>query len=237
MRLNISNVHFGNSDINKNITIPEKLTLNLSEETGLHIGDGSMNFYRNKNNFRGVYQLRGHLNDDKAHYNQRVKNLYKLLYNFYPSLREMKSSGVYGFQIWSDALVNFKNKVIGLPLGEKTDVKIPKQFFIKKDNLISLIRGIFDTDGCVYIENKRKKLYPRVEFKTISNTLAEQLKKSLNNLDLRATKYSLLRTHKNWHTLYTVSIRGEEMVKKTFKIIQPNNPKHKLKFNFYLDNF
>ena len=41
-----------------------KITPELAEEVGWHIGDGSMNFYKGK----GLYQLRGHIEDDKEHY-------------------------------------------------------------------------------------------------------------------------------------------------------------------------
>jgi len=94
------------------IKTPKKITSDLAEETGLHIGDGSMNFYKNKNKTRGFYQLRGHIIDDKEHYETRIKELYNSVYNLKPSMREMKSTGVYGFQIWSDAIINFKKQVV-----------------------------------------------------------------------------------------------------------------------------
>lgn len=233
MRFKNYNIPFSNPDLKKEIILPEKLTLELSEETGLHIGDGSMNFYRNQNRLIGFYQLRGHIRDDKKHYDTRIKELYQILYNLNPKIREMKSTGVYGFQIWSDALVNFKYKVLGLLLGNKLDIKISKLFFKKKDFLVSIIRGIFDTDGCVYLEFKNKKLYPRVEFKTVSPVLSEQIKKILFLLGLRATKYALVRKEQNWNTLYTVAIRGDRMINRIFKLIQPANPKHISKFEYY----
>ena len=46
------------------IKIPKKITPMLAEETGWHIGDGSMNFYNSSGKQRGIYQLRGHIEDD-----------------------------------------------------------------------------------------------------------------------------------------------------------------------------
>lgn len=218
------------------ITIPKELTPELAEETGLHIGDGSMNFYKIKNKVRGFYQLRGHIIDDKGHYNQRISYLYNKIYGLKLNLREMKSTGVYGFQIWSDNLVNFKHRIIGLPLGPKTDISLPKMFTKKQELLASMLRGIFDTDGCLYIERKKNKLYPRVEFKTVSNTLATEIRESLEKLGLRATKYCLLRKEENWNNLYTVATRGEVMLDKFFETIKPANPKHIKKFNLYHKN-
>ena len=229
-------IKLSNSDLKKGIFIPDKLTEDLSEEIGLHIGDGSMNFYKNKDKLKGCYQLRGHIEDDKDHYNDVIKPLYEQVYSFTPSLRNMKSTGVYGFQLWSDGIVNFKNKIIGLPLGNKLNISIPSIFYNKTNLLISLIRGIFDTDGCVYLEEKRNKLYPRLEFKTVSPTLSEQIKTNLIHLGIRATKYVLIREEDNWNNLYTVAIRGDKMLNKTFKIIEPKNPKHIKKFEYFLAN-
>ena len=53
----------------------------LAEETGLHIGDGTMNFYNNQGKLKGSYALRGHINDDKEHYNNIINKLYLNLYN------------------------------------------------------------------------------------------------------------------------------------------------------------
>ena len=97
------------------------MTSDLAEEIGLHLGDGSMNYY----NGRGLYQLRGHFEDDKSHYILRIKPLYKTLFNIDISLRDMPSTGVYGFQIWSNALVNYKHNSLGLPLGPKRDFLVP----------------------------------------------------------------------------------------------------------------
>lgn len=234
MRFKILNIK--NLGLDEKIVLPEKLTLELAEETGLHIGDGSMNFYKNGLKNKGLYQLRGHGIDDKNHYDTRIKNLYRSLYNLGPIMRDMKDTGVYGFQVWSDSLVHFKHKTLGLPLGNKLNIKIPKLFFSKKDFLVSVIRGIFDTDGCLYLEPKNKKLYPRIEFKTVSPNLSEQIKKISILLGLRATKYALIRKERNWNTLYTVAIRGDKMLNKMFELIQPANSKHVLKFQFYRDN-
>ena len=103
----------------EDIILPGKSSEELAEETGLHIGDGSMNFYENKYDIRGIYSLRGHIKDDKEHYDKTIKKLYKNLYGINVSLRDMPSDGVYGFQKWSNNLVNFKHKILKLCLGKK----------------------------------------------------------------------------------------------------------------------
>src|SRR3990170_1793939 len=167
---------------------PKKIGEELAEESGWHIGDGSMNYYKNQGRMKGLYQLRGHIEDDKPHYLQRIKPIFKNLYGVDISLREMPSTRVFGFQIWNDELVKFKQK-LGLGIGPKLNVRIPDIFLSNNKLKIAVIRGIFDTDGCVYLEHKNNKLYPKMEVTTISPLLAEQLKSIFNELGLRATMY------------------------------------------------
>ena len=103
---------------NENVILPEKPTEELAEETGLHIGDRTMNFYYNGNGYKGSYAFRGHIVDDKEHYDKIIKRLYSEIYSLNLNLRKMPNDGVYGFQKWSNDLVNFKHKVLGLNLGK-----------------------------------------------------------------------------------------------------------------------
>ena len=217
--------------------IPDSITLELAEETGWHIGDGSMNFYINGGKLKGIYQLRGHIEDDKPHYLNRIKPIFKLLYDLEISLREMPKTRVFGFQIWRDALVKFKQK-LGLPLGKKFEVSIP-EIFLKDDELKkAIIRGIFDTDGGIYLEPKNNKLYPRMEIRTISEKLGKQLCEILISLGLRTTIYSqLFNSNFNRQRIYVITIRGDEMFHKFMKIIHPANPKHFDKYLRYRKGF
>jgi hypothetical protein len=217
--------------------LPIKITPKLAEETGWHIGDGSMNFYNQYKKKKGFYQLRGHIKDDKEHYIKIVKPLFKSLYDLDINLREMPSTRVFGFQIWNSELIKFKQN-IGLPLGKKYEIKIPKIFLSNKELKLSIIKGIFDTDGGIYLENKNNKLYPRLYISTISYSLSEQLLNLLNNLSIRTTRYKeSSKRISNRRELFIVSIRGEEMFHRFMKIIQPANPKHIRKYLSYKESF
>ncbi len=217
----------------KNIFIPKEITSELAEETGWHIGDGSMNFHNSKGYRRGIYQLRGHMEDDREHYISRIKPIFKLLYKIDISLRDMPSTRVFGFQIWSSNLINFKQR-LGLPLGKKFDVVIP-DIFLGNDELIkSVIRGIFDTDGGIYLEKKNKKLYPIIYISTISKRLADQLLTIFKNLGFRTTCHNWLDNKEfNRQRAYRVVIRGNEMFDKFILAIKPANPKHINKYRRY----
>ena len=146
----------------------------------------------------------------------------------------MPSTGVFGFQIWNDDIVNFKRK-LGLPLGFKHAIEIPEKFLSNTSLKASVIRGIFDTDGGIYLENKNNKLYPRLYITTISLKLSDQLLKLFQELGLHATKYSQL-YNKNFNRKrsYVVTIRGEKMFNRFMKVIDPKNPKHQKKYLKFL---
>ena len=203
----------------------------LAEEIGWHMGDGSMNYYNN----RGMYQLRGHIEDDKLHYIQRIKPLFEKIYGVKIKLRKMKSTRVFGFQIWNNKIIDFKQK-LGLPLGKKLELEIPKEFLNKKELLIACIRGIFDTDGGVYLEKKNNRLYPRIYISTISVKLAKQLCELLCSSGLNATYYVSNHSKGNKLISYKIEVRGIEKLHKFFQIINPQNPKHQSKYVSFLNS-
>ena len=216
--------------------IPKKISIELAEETGWHIGDGSMNFYNQRGKQKGIYQLRGHIEDDKKHYEKRIKPLFKKLYGINIKLREMPKTRVFGFQIWNDELVNFKKK-LGLCLGKKFNVEIPKIFLSKENLKRAVLRGIFDTDGGIYLEKKNKKLYPRLTITTISPKLSNQLLENLRGIKIRTSKYAQFYPRgMNRKELYILVIRGVEMFHKFMKEINPQNPKHQAKYKLFIES-
>jgi len=98
MNFDFSDIRLSEYEIQKGFRLPEKYTEFLAEEVGLHLGDGTMNFYPVRGNMKGSYSLRGHILDDREHYETRIKKLYKTIFNLNLSLREMKSTGFLGFK-------------------------------------------------------------------------------------------------------------------------------------------
>ena len=216
--------------------IPSNISLELAEEVGWHIGDGSMNFYKNRGKIKGFYQLRGHIEDDKEHYEKRIKPLFEKLFGIRLNIREMPSTRVVGFQVWNNELVNFKKR-LGLPLGFKYKVEIPKIFLTNFDLKTAVVRGIFDTDGGIYLQKKNGKLYPRMYITTISSELSKQILNIFGDIGIRATRYSQLYNKKfNRKRSYIITIRGVEMFHKFIKEVSPKNPKHLEKYQKFLDS-
>ncbi len=207
---------------------PKRMTSLLAEEIGWHLGDGSMNWYKGK----GFYQLRGHLIDDRAHYETIIKQAYAKLFGIDVHLREMQSTGVFGFQIWSNPLAEYKQE-LGLPVGPKGECAIPFEIMHNNAWSIAALRGIFDTDGMLFLEKRRSRPYPRIEIKQASHSLAQQIQQILINNGFRATLYIDHRGSDRWRPLCVVSVRGHKMLNKWMNIIKPHNPKHIKKYHNY----
>lgn len=198
----------------------------LAEETGIHVGDGSMNIY----NAGAYYTVACHHEDDKEYMLKVVLPLIKKVYNKTPKPREW-SKGTYGFRICSKELVKFKNEILGLPLGKKTNISIPKPIKENEDLMKSFLKGLFDTDGSLTLWRTNNKLYPRIYFSNVSKKLVEQVKEFLTKQGFKATYWQTKYKQKNWNDSHRISINGEKMLVKWLREIGFNNQKHLRKLN------
>ena len=209
-------VEYSSSDKKRGICIPTILNEELAEEIGIHLGDGSMNIYKGGY----LYSVEGHLIDDRQHYVQRIGPLMKKLYNADVRLRERKCAGVYGFQFGSKAIGTFKSRVLGLPLGPKRSPIVPDQIRSNPDLAAAFLRGYFDTDGCVYLEKKYGKLYPRLFIVTASQAMYEQLTELFQMLDFNFSAYQ----EKSGY--FRIETRGFKSLNQWRSVVGSNNPKH-----------
>lgn len=78
---------------------------------------------------------------------------------------------------------------LGIGAGKKKP-KIPKK--IKKDleYVKDFLRGIFDTDGCIFWDERKiyKKPYPRIQITTTSSKFSKEIEKALKDLDFKPTR-------------------------------------------------
>ena len=184
------------------------MSAELAEEVGIHLGDGCLSY--NKRYFS--------VKTNKKERDYIIKflfPLYKNLYNLDLKLMELES--VVGFEVYSQALFEFKNKVLSIPYGEKIHrIEVPKQILNSRDKEVyrAFIRGLFDTDGCVNII-KTKKNYSAVSFTIKSQKLIEQVGKML-------FKLGFIPYVGKWK----IDLNGSVMVKKWLEEIGSNNPKN-----------
>jgi len=211
----------------RNIKIKNSLKLNLPLSEGLceflgtFIGDGFFNSYRNGNY---LIVFTGHSKLDIDYYNSKIipiiQNLY---YKNSPKPRFIKKGNSMWIHIYSKSLFELLMKRFEFPKGKKCySVEIPKEIINSEDSFIrATIRGIFDTDGCIYFDNRKayKRPYPRITFQTTSKKLYLQLKEYL-------PKHFKIYTRETLKRGFYIEIYGHSQLKKWMSLIGFSNSKH-----------
>ncbi|MBN1941615.1 MAG: hypothetical protein JW772_05550 [Candidatus Diapherotrites archaeon] len=209
-----SEITFSKTDVEKNIKLPEKMTPELAEEIGMHMGDGFLS------SRKFDYRLKGNKKDEKEYYQKTVEPLFKKLYN--ANLRLKVYDSAYGFELYSKAIWEFKTKTLGIKPGKKKQIKIPES--VKTNNAAILggfIRGFFDTDGCISFksQNKNKKYYPVIGIETISQNVMEDTYNMLKMFGLNPKCY------KNGNKT-AIKLNGYNNLRKYNQMVGWRNPKH-----------
>lgn len=211
-------------DKQRGVILP-RISEKLAEETGIHIGDGSMSI-QNKG-YRLVYA--GNLFGDAA-YMQFVRSLLKELYNIDSNIKEIRQHSLIFIRIFSKAICTFKNTFLQLPFGKKSkSVDIPLIFQSNLKLAKACIRGIFDTDGGVVFQKQGKYCYPAVILVNKSKFLVRTLMKLLCELEFNPYVEFDYNTQcsKIW-------VKGNQQFEKWFKIIGSNNERNLKKYQSWL---
>ena len=203
----------------KPIKKPDK-NVDLAEFVGIMIGDGGITN-------RQITISLGARNDRE--YGIFVKSLIKKLFGVEPSVYFRKDKLVMNIVVSRILLVDFCVS-IGLKRGDKLkqDLDIPKWIMKKKDFKIACLRGLMDTDGCVFNEchiiKNKKYCYLKTAFVSFSGSLRFSVDKILKELGFSPK----IRNNRS------VKIEKRNEVIKYFQIVGTNNPKHNKRFASFL---
>ena len=218
-------------NIIKNNPIEDSIVLNkeICEYAGALIGDGYLGIYGKKHNAHTI-GLSGNQKLDEDYYKNYLIPLIKRNFNFVnPLLIYRKDENTIVLKIHSKRLLNFLTNKLNFTLGKKAyNIKIPKVILKNKEFLYATIKGIFDTDGCVFFDKRKiyKKPYPRITLQIASVPLLEQLEKILSKeFKLYISKRG---NNKNYLEIY-----GEQQLYKWIKIIGFSNKRHLDKIKKY----
>jgi hypothetical protein len=201
-----------------------------AELIGLHIGDGTLYLVNKK---YPVWELRGGL-DEKEFYDGHILSLITSLFGalFKTKIRSTSNRRFcYGIQSSRKEITSFFISK-GLTPGTKVyTASIPRT--IKdgsRENKIAVLRGLFDTDGCVRfqkINGGAKHTYPNIEWGLASYELAKDIKQLLLELGFRCKLFKSGIYHK-------VTLNGDMEVSRFFNLIKPKNVKHLNRYKFWM---
>jgi len=162
---------------------------------------------------------------DEKNYVNYVKTLIYELFQIYPSETEKKNEKAIVLRLYGKAIVDFFISK-GLSSGDKTINQANVPYWIKKKNnfMISGIKGLFDTDGSLWVNNRGKSII--LSFRNASLPLAKDFKQMCEKLHIstqpKTSKYQKINkdTGKKY-VAYQVLISKKSSVKKFLEIIDP----------------
>ena len=206
----------------KRIKLPSK-NAKLAEFIGVILGDGHIS------NHEKTYSIRiaGHSKDDKDYLKIYLAKLVEDLFHFKPSFHVGKSSNVIYLSIYGKELITFFSKM-NLHPGNKVVNKstIPNWIWEKDLYLKRCIRGLFDTDACIY------KLLPhwpglfQIQFKNKNFKLIRDARKALIRLGFIVSKLR----KPNRDGLLMLYITRKNEIKKYVHNIGFKNTKHQKRY-------
>jgi intein/homing endonuclease len=192
----------------------------LAEFIGIMLGDGSLT----ESQVRIILSSK----DDRI-YARYVKHLMYELFSEPPSVTE-RSGNILEIVISGKNLVNYL-KQKGLVVGNKIrqGVCIPNWIFRRISWRRAVLKGLLDTDGCVYLDrHKRNNVGYRsicIAYTTYSKHLFNDIYNCLVFLGFSPTK----------STKNRVMLRRRKEIKQFFRYIGSENAKHQLRYKNYLE--
>lgn len=221
--------HTEREDIAKAVRLPTRITGALAEELGVHLSDGHMND-------DGLVSFTGHVNDDRAYLYCRVAKLLKKVWGIRRVIKKEVTNECEGkswveLRIYSRKLVKFKERVLGLPIGRKDELKMPSAIINHRRLLRRVLCGLFDGDGSLSFKSKwgLRHTYPVISFCTGSQMLATQVHKALRKLGFTVP----VMTRRRDTGVLTIQMNGNINYERWMNTIGFNNPKHLTKVILY----
>jgi len=150
----------------------------LAEFAGIILGDGSIG--------KTQISITLHSEDDKE-YIKFVTGLTKRLFDVYVGTYKRKGVAAVNLNISRSELIRFCTEKIGLKQGNKIKQQVDIPGWIKRNKLYSIacVRGLVDTDGCVFTHRYRVKdkfyEYKKLTFTSYSKPLRESVFNILKN--------------------------------------------------------
>ena len=202
----------------KSITIPGHST-RLAELIGVLMGDGHV----------GLYQATVTTNSETDYQHALyIKTLVEDLFKIEVGLKKRHDKKVCTVVISSKAVCHFLVKQ-GIPQGNKITLGLRIPSWIKKRSTYrnALVRGLFDTDGCVYLDihHAGQKVYKNLgmAFANQSLPLLSFFKETLEHVGLHPTQ----------KTEFRVFLRRKEDIQRYFDLVGSSNEKHHNKVRQY----
>lgn len=166
---------------------PDLTAPDLWEFFGAMLGDGCLSKYHvnDRKSARYCMLITGNSKFDEEYF-EHLRSLVKRLFGLNPSILKEKRANVLRFVIQSRAAFEVLESM-GYPVGRKTDLGLPaKVLSLPWECKKVVIRGLFDTDGCIFARKDEGYRYPYVMITSAHDKLRRQLVEMLRERDYPA---------------------------------------------------
>ena len=161
---------------------PDLNTPDFWEFFGAMLGDGCLSKYHvnGRKGARYCMSITGNSKFDREYF-EYLKLLVEKLFGLNPYIMKEKRANVLRFVIQSRAAFEVL-ELVGYPVGRKTDLRLPARVLsLPWERKKVVIRGLLDTDGCVFARKDEKYRYPYVMITSAYDKLRTQLVKILRD--------------------------------------------------------
>lgn len=239
MKFDLSKIEMSRSDIKRGVRLPEFLDKELAEFIGIMIGDGHLRISAGYNLDSGQF-IRSDLaiacNKGEQQYVEHILNVFFRLFNIPMSYEPDKRSQTVLLRVHSKGIIQFLNRICGIPLNRKNDVVSVPAIIKKGDNKIkcSFLRGLADTDFSVTFRYRIGKgyIYPTIKAGFKSEILVKGLEFLFEELGFKySTCYGLIRADKRFGptTINGIYLNGVNNFRRWINEVGFSNSKFQIK--------
>lgn len=237
MKLDNSKIQFSLNDKKRGIVIPTKITKELAEDIGFHMGDGYMKerTTASSHNYNFVYA--GHSTDDRNYFEKVLIPRKKRLFNVNAYYKKYNKNTKKSIELVfnSKAILMFYRDALNVKESPKINMHIPH--FILDSNPLkrAFLRGLMDSDGCLTFLKKYRKVpyYPVIRLITKDKVFFNDLKKILNSFGFTFVAFrseDFYKKRNKTYIRYRIDLNGVSNLYKWTEEVGFNNQRHIRKF-------
>lgn len=192
----------------------------LAEIIGIMMGDGCLYLGKSKK-----YQTIVSFHKKEKDYLNYVRRLFEGYFNYKFCITEIKNE----FLLRNTSVFVGRQLIdFGLKEGNKIKNKLVIPCWVMRDTnfILKFMRGIFDTDGCVYCKYNK---YAQIQFKLACKESIISLRQALIKLRFNPTKVQeeVFNKKPSWK----IYLSRQKEIKRFFEEIKPVNSKHTRRYN------
>lgn len=234
----VVNIKISDPDRKKGLVLPKEISKDLAYLCGVIVGDGHISHRKTSKDY--YFFVGGNPKDERGFYDNIIKPLFRKVFglNVHPKLQSNKST--YCIEFCSKAFVRFLSEIIRIPLGKKSgEVQIPGIFRNSEQLISNFIQGYADTDFCLTLKKRSKKVpyYPVIAGSSKSKKIILQVTNYLKDKGVSVStqigKKVYDKRHGKIYQKNSLYLYGNRSLKRWMDLIGFRNPKQLKRFDLW----